>query len=103
MADRAVPPTDADGKPFTGSMADVNSVAPTSLIADAHRAGLFVHSFTFRDETRYLPGLYGGDPKQELVQFFAAGIDGVFADFANTAVAAPRLPGAKRAVIRPGP
>jgi len=28
--------------------------APTSLIADAHKAGLFVHPFTFRDEAEHL-------------------------------------------------
>jgi glycerophosphoryl diester phosphodiesterase len=82
------PATKADGTPFTGTMADVNNVAPTRLIADAHHAGLFVHSYTFRDETRYLAGFYGDDPQAEFLQFFAAGIDGVFTDFANTGVAA---------------
>ena len=82
------PQTSADGKPFKGSMADVNDIAPTSLIADAHAAGLFVHSFTFRNETRYLAGAYRGDPEAELLQFYAAGIDGVFTDFTPTAVAA---------------
>ena len=78
-------PTDAS---FSGTMADVNSVKPTSLIADAHKAGLFVHSYTFRDETRYLAGAYAGDPKAEFKQFFEAGIDGVFTDFATTGAAA---------------
>jgi len=82
------PATQPDGTPFTGSMADIDKVTPTSLIADAHKAGLFVHAYTFRDETRYLPGVYGGDPQQEFLQFFRAGIDGVFTDFANTGVAA---------------
>jgi glycerophosphoryl diester phosphodiesterase len=82
------PEKKADGTPFTGTLADVNSVTPTSLIADAHKAGLFVHAYTFRNETRYLPGYYRDDPKAEFVQFFAAGIDGVFADFADTGVAA---------------
>lgn len=82
------PATNADGTPYSGRMADVNSVTPTSLIADAHKAGLFVHSYTFRDETRYLPGVYKGDPKKEYQQFFEAGIDGVFTDFATTGVAA---------------
>lgn len=82
------PANNADGTPFSGTLADVNQVTPTSLIADAHAAGLFVHSFTFRDETRYLPGVYMGDPKAEFIQFFKAGIDGVFTDFANTGFAA---------------
>ncbi|MDB5985834.1 MAG: glpQ [Nevskia sp.] len=82
------PTTNADGTPFTGTLADVNKVTPTSLIKDAHTAGLFVHSYTFRDETRYLPGVYMGDPKAEFIKFFEAGLDGAFTDFANTGVAA---------------
>ncbi|WP_134169914.1 glycerophosphodiester phosphodiesterase family protein [Paraburkholderia caballeronis] len=78
----------ADGSAYTGSLADVNSVEPTSLIADAHKAGLFVHSYTFRNEERYLPGKYKGDPIGEYLDAYRAGIDGVFSDFANTAVAA---------------
>jgi glycerophosphoryl diester phosphodiesterase len=76
--------------PFkTGAgMADVNSVEPTSLIADAHKAGLFVHSYTFRNEKKYLAGKYNGDPVPEYLDFYRAGIDGVFSDFANTAFAA---------------
>jgi len=68
--------------------ADVNSITPTSLIADAHAAGLFVHTYTFRNEQKYLAAFYKGDPKAEYLQFFRAGIDGVFTDFANTGVAA---------------
>ncbi|MFE8646394.1 glycerophosphodiester phosphodiesterase family protein [Sphingomonas sp. NCPPB 2930] len=78
----------ADGTAYTASLADVNSVTPTALIGDAHRAGLIVHTFTFRNERRYLPGLYNGDPAAEYKDFFRAGIDGVFSDFAGTAVAA---------------
>ncbi|QNK66471.1 glycerophosphodiester phosphodiesterase family protein [Variovorax sp. PAMC26660] len=69
-------------------LADVNTVKPTSLIADAHKAGLFVHSYTFRNEAKYLAGLYKGDPTAEYLLYFRAGIDGVFSDFANTAFAA---------------
>jgi glycerophosphoryl diester phosphodiesterase len=82
------PADNADGTPFAGTLADVNVVTPTRLIADAHAAGLLVHSYTFRDETRYLPGAYMGDPKAEFIQFFEAGIDGVFTDFATTGFAA---------------
>ncbi|GGC68133.1 glycerophosphodiester phosphodiesterase family protein [Undibacterium terreum] len=78
----------ADGTPYTGSLADVNSVTPTSLIADAHKAGLFVHSYTFRNEGKYLAGIYKGDPTPEYLDFYRAGIDGVFSDFSNTAFAA---------------
>jgi glycerophosphoryl diester phosphodiesterase len=74
----------------TGTLAEVTNVAPTSVIADAHRAGLFVHAFTFRNEPQYLAGVYRGDPASEYAAYFAAGIDGVFTDFANTAFAARR-------------
>ena len=80
--------TNADGSAYTPSLSDVNSVTPTSLIADAHKAGLFVHAYTFRNEKKYLAGLFNGDPAAELLTYFRAGIDGVFADFSNTAVAA---------------
>ena len=80
--------TNADGTPYTGSMADINLVTPTSLIADAHKLGLFVHTYTFRNEKKYLPGKYNGDPMAEYLDFFRAGVDGVFSDFSNTAFAA---------------
>jgi len=80
--------TNADGTPYTGSLADVNSVTPTTLIADAHKAGLFVHAYTFRNEKKYLAGTYAGDPAAEYLDYFRAGIDGVFSDFTSTAVAA---------------
>ena len=69
-------------------LADVNTVTPTSVIADAHKAGLFVHVYTFRNEQKYLAGVYKGDPTAEYLTFFRAGVDGVFTDFANTGVAA---------------
>ena len=74
----------------TNTLADVNSVIPTSLISDAHMAGLFVHTYTFRNEQKYLAGAYKGDPIQEYLPYFRAGVDGVFTDFANTGVAARR-------------
>ena len=77
-----------DGTPHAGSLAEVNSATSTSVIADAHKAGLFVHVYTFRNEQKYLAGLYNGDPAAEYLTFFRAGVDGVFTDFANTAVAA---------------
>ena len=78
--------TNADGTPYTGALADVNTIAPTSLISDAHKAGLFVHTYTFRNEQKYLAGVYKGDPNAEYLAFFRAGIDGVFTDFTTTAV-----------------
>jgi glycerophosphoryl diester phosphodiesterase len=61
---------------------------PTTLVADAHKAGLFVHPYTFRNEKRRLASNYKGDPALEYKQFFALGVDGVFTDFADTALAA---------------
>ena len=66
---------------------------PNDLIARAHREGLLVHTWTFRNEQRRLagnrfPNNYGGDPVQEYLEFYGLGIDGVFSDFADTAVAA---------------
>ncbi|TCP15118.1 glycerophosphoryl diester phosphodiesterase [Crenobacter luteus] len=65
-------------------------LAPTSLIGDAHAAGLAVHAFTFRDEPRWLAADYRGDPAAEYRLFYSLGVDGVFSDFAGTALAARR-------------
>jgi glycerophosphoryl diester phosphodiesterase len=64
---------------------------PTSLVADAHKAGLVVHPYTFRDEPEFLAPDYGLDPVKEYLQFFRLGVDGVFSDFGDTAVRAKRL------------
>jgi glycerophosphoryl diester phosphodiesterase len=80
--------TNLDGTPYTGALADVNTLQPTNLIADAHKAGLFVHTYTFRNEQKYLAGIYKGDPVAEYLAFFRAGVDGVFTDFTNTGVTA---------------
>ncbi|WP_411878280.1 glycerophosphodiester phosphodiesterase [Polaromonas sp. YR568] len=68
--------------------ADSTSTAPTSFVADAHKAGLFVHPFTFRNESRRLAADYQGDAKAEYLAFYRAGVDGVFTDFTDTAVVA---------------
>src|SRR5690625_1091492 len=73
-----VVPRDADG----------NLGGPTSLVDDAHEAGLLVHPWTFRSENRFLPAdlRSGGEPGDfggfaaEYDAFFAAGVDGVFTD-----------------------
>jgi glycerophosphoryl diester phosphodiesterase len=61
---------------------------PTSLVDDAHKLGLFVHAFTFRNESRYLARSYSGDPRAEYLQFYRLGVDGVFSEFPDTAIAA---------------
>jgi len=60
---------------------------PTSLIDDAHAASLLVHAYTFRNEGCYLAPDYNGNPELEYEQFFNLGIDGMFSDFPNTAIA----------------
>ncbi|SCK31801.1 glycerophosphoryl diester phosphodiesterase [Variovorax sp. HW608] len=83
-----------DGKPVDvnhdGKIndADATSMAPTSLVADAHKAGLFVHPFTFRNESRRLASDYKGDGTNEYLVFYRLGVDGVFTDFTDTALAA---------------
>ena len=71
--------------------ADRTTIAPSSLIDDAHAVGLIVHTWTFRNETRYLASTYGDNPVQEFLQFYCLGIDGVFGDFPDTAVTARAL------------
>lgn len=60
----------------------------TSVIADAHKAGLLVHAYTFRNEQRRLSSNDKTNPANEYLRFYALGVDGVFSDFADTAVAA---------------
>jgi glycerophosphoryl diester phosphodiesterase len=67
---------------------DASTQAPTTLLADAHKAGLFVHAYTFRNEGRRLAADYNGDPKAEYLQFYRLGLDGLFSDFADTAITA---------------
>lgn len=72
------------------------SLLPTSLVADAHAAGLVVHPWTFRAENLFLPTelRHGTDPAghgdviTEITMFLAAGVDGVFADTPAAAIAA---------------
>ena len=61
--------------------------APTSLIRDAHAAGLFVHVWTMRRESQFLPSSYDGDLKKEIRQFASLGVDGIFTDFPDIAAA----------------
>jgi glycerophosphoryl diester phosphodiesterase len=82
-------PRDADGR----------LGAPTPLVADAHAAGLLVHPYTFRNENHFLPAdlRRGDDPTGygdvfgEYAAFLAAGVDGMFTDNPDTAVAARDL------------
>ncbi|MEU4196069.1 glycerophosphodiester phosphodiesterase [Kribbella sp. NPDC026611] len=76
--------------PATGKLAK-----PTSLIADAHRAGLVVHPYTFRVENTFLPADFdssanptdAGNLFGEIAAYRAAGVDGLFTDNTDIAVA----------------
>jgi glycerophosphoryl diester phosphodiesterase len=64
--------------------------APTSFVADAHAAGLKVHTWTFRPENPFLPTSMRapvvtspsqrGDGIAEITAYLKAGIDGFFTD-----------------------
>jgi glycerophosphoryl diester phosphodiesterase len=60
----------------------------TTLIEQAHAAGLSVHTYTFRNEPAMLAPQYKNDPLPEYRQFFEMGVDGVFSDFPDTALEA---------------
>ena len=60
---------------------------PTGLVARAHRLGLKVHVWTFRPENPFLPKNLTNNPEEEIRQFLATGIDGLFADLPGMAVA----------------
>jgi glycerophosphoryl diester phosphodiesterase len=72
------------------------SLPPTTFVTDAHRAGLVVHPYTFRNENTFLPlelrssanpADYGNAIAEDL-QFFKLGVDGIFTDNSDTAVEA---------------
>jgi glycerophosphoryl diester phosphodiesterase len=58
------------------------------VVANAHAIGLLVHPYTFRNEPRRLASNYAGNPINEYVTFYELGVDGLFTDFADSAVAA---------------
>ena len=62
---------------------------PTDLVARAHARGLLVHTWTFRDDA-FPTGFLGG-PVEELLAFYRQKVDGVFADFPDTAFGAREI------------
>jgi glycerophosphoryl diester phosphodiesterase len=68
--------------------ADRKLLPPSKVVANAHAAGLVVHPFTFRNEQRRLASTFKGNPINEYIAFYELGVDGLFTDFADTAVAA---------------
>jgi glycerophosphoryl diester phosphodiesterase len=71
------------------------SLPPTTFVDDAHAAGLVVHPYTFRVENMFLPcelrssadPAEHGDLAAEVRQFFDLGVDGLFTDNPDIAVA----------------
>ena len=73
---------------------------PTTLVADAHQAGLLVHPYTFRAENTFLPAGYQassgshsvptdyGRAIDEQVTYLRSGLDGLFTDQADIGIVA---------------
>ncbi|MEV5387090.1 glycerophosphodiester phosphodiesterase [Streptomyces sp. NPDC052721] len=76
--------------------ADGTLAEPTTLVSDAHKAGLILHPYTMRNENPFLPAEYRkgtaadayGDVFGAFQRYFATGIDGVFTDNADTGLLA---------------
>ncbi|MEV0240861.1 glycerophosphodiester phosphodiesterase family protein [Streptomyces sp. NPDC050674] len=77
---------------------DKSSVAGTSLVADAHAAGLRIGPYTFRAENQFLPERFRrgsgandfGDAFAEYALYYRMGVDAVVTDFPDLAVIARR-------------
>jgi glycerophosphoryl diester phosphodiesterase len=67
---------------------DRRLVPATDIVANAHKLGLVVHPYTFRNEPKRLASNYQGNPVNEYLAFYELGVDGLFSDFADTAYAA---------------
>jgi glycerophosphoryl diester phosphodiesterase len=85
-----------------GTVADANGdglvderdrtlLPPTDLVERAHDHGLLIHTWTFRNEQRRLASDFAGNPVNEYLLFYRLGVDGVFADFPDTAFASREL------------
>jgi glycerophosphoryl diester phosphodiesterase len=81
--------------------ADGTLGTPTTLVRDAHAAGLKVIPYTFRAENQFLPADYrvGADPNaygraiDEQITYLNTGIDGLFTDQPDIGVLARELRG----------
>jgi glycerophosphoryl diester phosphodiesterase len=81
---------DANGDGLVNE-ADRKLLPASAVIANAHAQGLLVHPYTFRNEQRRLASDYKGNPVNEYLAFYEAGVDGLFSDFADSAVVARSL------------
>nr|BFD85858.1 glycerophosphodiester phosphodiesterase [Streptomyces sp. Xyl84] len=76
--------------------ADGNLGRPSTLVRDAHAAGLVLHPYTMRNENPFLPPKFRkgtakdayGDAFGLFQAYFATGIDGIFTDNADTGLLA---------------
>ncbi|MGP4013930.1 glycerophosphodiester phosphodiesterase [Streptomyces sp. 4N124] len=76
--------------------ANGNLTKPTTLVKDAHAAGLILHPWTLRNENPFLPANFRkgadadayGDVFGAYKTYFATGIDGVFTDQPDTGLLA---------------
>jgi glycerophosphoryl diester phosphodiesterase len=64
---------------------DLRLLSPTTLVENAHRAGLLVHPWTLRSDGPFLAPDYQGDPEREYEQLLGLGVDGLFSDFPDLA------------------
>ncbi|MBL8344562.1 MAG: glycerophosphodiester phosphodiesterase [Rubrivivax sp.] len=71
--------------------ADRKLLPASRVVANAHALGLLVHPYTFRNEQRRLASDFKGNPLNEYLAFYELGVDGLFSDFTDTAVAARAL------------
>jgi glycerophosphoryl diester phosphodiesterase len=78
---------DANGDGLVNE-ADRKLLPPSSVVAEAKKQGLLVHPYTFRNEQRRLASDFKGNPLEEYLAFYKLGVDGLFTDFTDTAVAA---------------
>jgi glycerophosphoryl diester phosphodiesterase len=77
---------------------DKASLVGTSLVADAHAAGLRIGPYTFRAENQFLPAQFRhgsgpndfGDAFAEYALYYRMGVDAVVTDFPDLAVIARR-------------
>jgi glycerophosphoryl diester phosphodiesterase len=72
---------------YADAIGPAKALVDTDLINAAHAAGLAVHPYTFRAEPRFLSD-GAPDLASELRHYYALGVDGVFADHPDAAVAA---------------
>ena len=80
--------------PNKGMLFAGDTPTPTTLVADAHAAGLRVHPWTYRAENYFLPSRFRsginprghGDVAAEISAALRLGIDGFFTDFPDIGV-----------------